>query len=67
MLSRVLALVVVWGAATAFDIAVARWTRIGPVLVSLGRGHGVHVGDLAALAATVVVALLVSVLILRRA
>ena len=51
-MSRRLALVVaVWAAATMFGLAFARWTAVGPVVLILGRGHGVHVGDLVAFAA----------------
>ncbi|MDT7581542.1 MAG: hypothetical protein QOK35_2806 [Pseudonocardiales bacterium] len=41
----------VWATATAFGLAIARWTAVGPVVLILGRGHGVHVGDLIALTA----------------
>ena len=40
-----------WGAATAFGLAFAAWTAVGPVLLTLTRGHGVHAGDLVAFAA----------------
>ena len=40
-----------WGAATAFGLAFAAWTAVGPVVLVLTPRHGVHVGDLAAFAA----------------
>ena len=40
-----------WGAATPIRLAVAAWTAVGPVLVVVTRGHGVHAGDLVAFAA----------------
>ena len=66
VLIRVLAVVVVWCGAALFDLAVAKFTRIGPVLVNLGRGHGLHAGDLLAVAGTSLVALLLTALLLRR-
>jgi hypothetical protein len=48
---RLAPVVAVWVTATAFGLAIARWTAVGPVVLILGRGHGVHVGDLVALAA----------------
>jgi hypothetical protein len=42
--------VLVWGAATLFGLAVAATTRIGPVLFSVSGSHGVHLGDVVAFA-----------------
>jgi hypothetical protein len=39
----------IWGVATAFALAFAEFTRVGPVLVIFSRGHGMHVGDLVVL------------------
>lgn len=47
---RTALIVVLWGVATAFGLAFAAWTAVGPVLVILTRGHGVHAGDLVAFA-----------------
>ena len=44
-------IVLIWGAATAFGLAMARWTSVGPIVLSINRRHGVHVGDLVALMA----------------
>jgi arginase family enzyme len=66
--SHRLALVVaVWAAATAFGLAIARWTAVGPVVLILGGGHGVHVGDLVALAAAYAEAVVLTRRLLRRA
>lgn len=46
---RLLLVIALWIAATGFGLAFADFTRVGPVLLTLGRGHGVHVGDLVAL------------------
>ena len=48
---RTALIVALWGAATAFGLGFAAWTAVGPVLVVLTRGHGVHVGDLVAFTA----------------
>ena len=45
-------IVAVWGAATAFGLAFAEFTKVGPVLLTLTRSHGVHVGDLMAMLAS---------------
>lgn len=63
---RVVAVTVVWGVAAAFDLAVARWTKIGPVVLRLGHGHGVHLGDVAAGVVASTVAAVVTVVIVRR-
>jgi nitrate/nitrite transporter NarK len=48
---RAVLILVVWGAATAFGLAFAAWTAVGPVLLTLTHRHGVHVGDLVAFVA----------------
>jgi hypothetical protein len=53
---RLLAILAIWGAATAFGLAFAVGTAVGPVLLTLSRRHGVHVGDLVALVAAYTVA-----------
>jgi nitrate/nitrite transporter NarK len=47
----VLSILALWGAATAFWLAFAVWTAVGPVVLVLTRRHGVHLGDLVALVA----------------
>ena len=65
---RLVAVVLVWGVATAFGLAIARWTSVGPIVMTLSRGHGVHVGDLVALmAAYTQAALLTRRLLMQRA
>lgn len=63
---RLLLVALLWIAATGFGLAFADLTKVGPVLVTLWRGHGVHVGDLLALAAAYTPAALLSWWILRR-
>ena len=48
---RAILILALWGAATAFGLAFAAWTAVGPVVLVFTRGHGVHVGDLVALIA----------------
>jgi hypothetical protein len=48
-LGSALVVSVLWAAATAFVLAFAAGTAVGPVVLSLTPGHGVHVGDLVAL------------------
>jgi len=63
---RQVALVVsVWAAATAVALAIAAETRIGPVLISLSRRHGVHVGDIIGVLACYSAALLATRAIVR--
>jgi acyl-CoA hydrolase len=52
----VLRIVVAWLAAVAVTTAVVALTKIGPTLVDFAGPHGVHLGDLVALAASVAVA-----------
>jgi len=67
VLHRLVPVAVVWAAATAFGLAVALWTTVGPVVLALGRGHGVHVGDLVALTAAYAEAAVLTRRLLRRA
>ncbi len=48
---RIVLLLALWGAATAFGLAFAAWTAVGPILLTLTPRHGVHTGDLVAFAA----------------
>lgn len=50
-----------WGAALVFVLVVAADTRIGPVVFRITEKHGVHLGDIYATLAAVVVALLITV------
>jgi hypothetical protein len=63
---RLLLVIALWGAATLFGLAFAELTRVGPVILTISRGHGVHIGDLVALAAAYTPAALLSRRILRR-
>ena len=38
---------VTWTAAMCAVLAIARYTRVGPVLVQIPHRHGLHLGDLA--------------------
>ena len=62
---RAVSILVVWGAATAFGLAFAAWTAVGPVLLSLSRGHGIHAGDLVAFAASYSVSAVLTRYLLR--
>jgi nitrate/nitrite transporter NarK len=62
---RAVSILVVWGAATAFGLAFAAWTAVGPVLLTLTRGHGIHAGDLLAFAAAYSVAAMLTRYLLR--
>ena len=62
----VLSLVTIWGTATAFGLAFALATKVGPVLLTLSRRHGVHVGDLLALLAAYTVAALATRFVLHQ-
>jgi hypothetical protein len=63
---RLLLVIALWAGATLFGLAFAELTKVGPVILNLGRGHGVHIGDLVALAAAYTPAALLSRRILRR-
>ena len=62
---RAVSILIVWGTATMFGLAFAELTRVGPVLLTLGRGHGIHVGDLVAFAAAYGAAAFVTRYLLR--
>ena len=64
---RLALVVALWATATAFGLAIARWTAVGPVVLALSRGHGVHVGDLVALTAAYAEAAVLTRRVLRRA
>jgi thiosulfate reductase cytochrome b subunit len=53
---RAALILALWGAATAFGLAFAAWTTVGPILLTLAPGHGVHAGDLVAFSAGYTVA-----------
>lgn len=59
------ALLALWGFATAATLAVAHFSRVGPVLLVLTYGHGVHEGDLMAGLLFLGLALVGSIAILR--
>lgn len=46
----------IWLVAAVTVLGVARMTAVGPVVLTLSNRHGVHLGDLAALALVVVAA-----------
>ena len=62
---RVVGVVAVWCVATVLVLVVAAETRIGPVLVTLTRRHGVHLGDAVALVVGYTAAALATWWILR--
>jgi hypothetical protein len=64
---RAVSVLAIWGVATAFALAFAELTRVGPVLFTVTRGHGVHVGDLIALTAAYVPAAVLTRWLVRRA
>jgi hypothetical protein len=62
---RVVGIGAVWCIATVLVLGVAAATKIGPVLVTLTRGHGVHLGDAVALVVGYTAAALTTWWILR--
>ena len=62
---RAVSILAVWGAATMFGLAFAEVTKIGPVVLTLTRGHGIHAGDLLAFAAAYSVAAVLTRYLLR--
>ena len=56
---------VVWAVAVAGVLLTAMDTRAGPVLFTISRRHGVHLGDVLVLLAGTVVAAVVTWLLLR--
>lgn len=55
-----------WAAAAATVLFVAAETSVGPVVMSLSKGHGIHLGDVAALIVAVAVALMITAWIVVR-
>jgi hypothetical protein len=55
-----LTVAVIWAVATLIGLAIARTTKIGPILVVLAPEHGGHVGDVFAFALAYLVAAAVS-------
>jgi ABC-type sulfate transport system permease subunit len=53
-----------WGVAAVVTLAIAGETKIGPVVVTLTRNHGLHAGDVAAAAIMSLVALAVTVAVI---
>ncbi|MHA6795609.1 hypothetical protein ACVGVM_19125 [Pseudonocardia bannensis] len=49
-----------WIIATAMALLVAAETKLGPIMLRLTEGHGVHLGDLVALAVCFTSALLIT-------
>lgn len=60
------AIAAVWIVAAAATLVVTRVTHVGPVLLRLMPGHGVHLGDLGALIDATVAATVVTVVVVRR-
>ncbi len=58
---------VLWAAATAFCLAFAAGTAVGPILLALTATHGVHVGDLVAAVAAYSAAAVLTRRVLRHA
>ena len=48
---RAVSILVVWGTGDHLRAGLRRAHQVGPVLLTLSRGHGIHVGDLVAFAA----------------
>ena len=63
---RLLLVIALWTGATLLAFAVARTSKVGPVVMPLFGGHGVHLGDLVALAVAYEHAALISWWLLRR-
>ena len=64
---RLALVVALWATATAFGLAIGALTKVGPVVLTLAHGHGVHMGDLVALAAAYAEAGVLTRRVLRRA
>lgn len=62
---RAAVVIVIWSVAAGLVLAVAHETKIGRTVLNLWGGHGVHLGDLAALTVIVLAALLGTVRALR--
>ncbi len=63
---RLALVVALWATATAFGLAIGALTKVGPVVLTLSRSHGVHVGDLIALTAAYAEASVLTRRVLRR-
>ena len=50
----------VWIVGMTVSLVVAAKTRIGPMVIQLSHSHGVHVGDILAVAAAVLVGIVVT-------
>lgn len=59
-------LVITWLAAAGIVLLVAADTSVGPVVLALSHRHGIHAGDLLALAVCFASALLVTVAVVGR-
>lgn len=62
---RVPVLVGIWIGSLAAALAIARFTKAGPILVVVSSRHGVHAGDLVAFAAVFSVAAVLSSAVVR--
>ncbi len=62
---RAAVVIVIWSVAAGLVLVVAHETKIGRTVLDLWGGHGVHLGDLAALTVIVLAALLGTVRVLR--
>jgi hypothetical protein len=57
---------VVWAVAVAGVLLTAMDTRVGPVLFTISRRHGVHLGDVLVLFAAAAIAAALTWLLLRK-
>jgi len=57
---RVLATAIVWGGAMVGSLLIASKTTVGPVVFHLSHNHGVHLGDIVAVAGSAVGAAIVT-------
>jgi len=64
--ARLVVVLAIWTAATALVLAFAAESSVGPVVLTLSRRHGVHLGDLVALAVAYAAALLITVVVVRQ-
>lgn len=56
----------IWVVATLIGLSVARLTRLGPILLVVAPGHGIHVGDVVTFAVAYAVASAATLLIVTR-
>ncbi len=59
-------IILVWAAAAAAVIVIATDTKVGPVLIRLSRGHGIHLLDVLVFIGVSAVASAVTWLCVRR-